>query len=292
MELHHTSTLSQKEREDIRLISDQCRREDGLTLSCPEDGDEFWLLEEGGATAAFIAVYKMEESVWECYAFTRPDCRRKGYFSALLEQVCSWCGEPGEPAEGDLGGFEPGEPDLIFVTDNRCPAALAVLDRIGGELSWEEHMMEYEITGNRNQNRKLNPEAAKGDLILGICSGEDAPAPQPGAEGKGRVDWAGFSEDTLTIWGWEPDYVPDSEPAVTCRLTMSQGTAYLFSLETLPALRRRGMARRFLLQLFSLLADAGCCVLRLQVSGSNTPALELYKKTGFRITETLSYYLY
>ena len=30
----------------------------------------------------------------------------------------------------------------------------------------------------------------------------------------------------------------------------------------------------------------------LQVSGENEPALALYKKTGFRITETLSFYLY
>jgi len=30
----------------------------------------------------------------------------------------------------------------------------------------------------------------------------------------------------------------------------------------------------------------------LQVSGANEPALHLYRKTGFRITEALSYYLY
>mgnify|MGYP005804173691 FL=1 len=30
----------------------------------------------------------------------------------------------------------------------------------------------------------------------------------------------------------------------------------------------------------------------LQVSGDNAVALRLYEKTGFRITETLSYYLY
>ena len=30
----------------------------------------------------------------------------------------------------------------------------------------------------------------------------------------------------------------------------------------------------------------------LQVAGNNTPALALYKKTGFRITETLCCYLY
>ena len=32
--------------------------------------------------------------------------------------------------------------------------------------------------------------------------------------------------------------------------------------------------------------------LLLHVSGSNVPAVALYKKTGFGITETLSYYMY
>ena len=36
----------------------------------------------------------------------------------------------------------------------------------------------------------------------------------------------------------------------------------------------------------------GIAVLNLQVSGQNLPAFNLYKKTGFRITETLSRYLY
>ena len=35
----HTTTLSRKEQEDIRRISALCRLTDGLSLSCPEDGD-------------------------------------------------------------------------------------------------------------------------------------------------------------------------------------------------------------------------------------------------------------
>ena len=52
----HTTTLSRKEQEDIRRITAQCRLTDGLSLSCPEDGDEYWLLEEDATAAAFLAV--------------------------------------------------------------------------------------------------------------------------------------------------------------------------------------------------------------------------------------------
>ena len=44
--------------------------------------------------------------------------------------------------------------------------------------------------------------------------------------------------------------------------------------------------------LVSSLEREGIRRICLQVSGSNEPALHLYRKTGFRITETLSYYLY
>ena len=114
----HTTTLSRKEQEDIRRISALCRLTDGLSLSCPEDGDEYWLLEEDATAAAFLAVYKTEETMWECYAFTHPDFRRKGYFSALLEQVCQYSEALGEP-------------ELCLVTDNKCPAATAALRELG-----------------------------------------------------------------------------------------------------------------------------------------------------------------
>ena len=45
-------------------------------------------------------------------------------------------------------------------------------------------------------------------------------------------------------------------------------------------------------KLQSLTPDLGLNSLTLQVSGKNLPALGLYEKTGFRIAETLSYYLY
>ena len=63
-------------------------------------------------------------------------------------------------------------------------------------------------------------------------------------------------------------------------------SAYLYSLETAPALRRRGLAGCFLAQLIRHLERKGIRRICLQVSGSNEPALQLYRKTGFRITES------
>ena len=53
----------------------------------------------------------------------------------------------------------------------------------------------------------------------------------------------------------------------------------------------RGYGKAFFFQVLKSLQENTSTV-TLQVSGNNTVALNLYKKTGFRITETLSYYLY
>ena len=55
--------------------------------------------------------------------------------------------------------------------------------------------------------------------------------------------------------------------------------------------RGKGYGKAFFLQVLKSLQENTSTV-TLQVSGNNTVALNLYKKTGFRITETLSYYLY
>ncbi|MFR5411581.1 MAG: GNAT family N-acetyltransferase [Enterocloster bolteae] len=301
----HTTTLSRKEQEDIRRISALCRLTDGLSLSCPEDGDEYWLLEEDATAAAFLAVYKTEETMWECHAFTHPDFRRKGYFSALLEQVCQYSEALGEP-------------ELCLVTDNKCPAATAALRELGAELWNEEYMMEYNTAADSSEDGKSashaslpnrEPDGADGrkqDMELDldirpipegllICARRPGDHPSPDKDGRTSQD-----RDDITarskVHSTAQDNTSgtDSTPGacVTCRLSLNSTAAYLYSLETAPALRRRGLASCFLMQLIRCLEREGIRRICLQVSGSNEPALHLYRKTGFRITETLSYYLY
>ena len=317
----HTTTLSRKEQEDIRRISALCRLTDGLSLSCPEDGDEYWLLEEDATAAAFLAVYKTEETMWECYAFTHPDFRRKGYFSALLEQVCQYSEALGEP-------------ELCLVTDNNSPAATAALRELGAELWNEEYMMEYNTAADSSEDGKSashaslpnrEPDGADGrkqDMELDldirpipegllICARRPGDHPSPDKDGRTSQDRDDMTarnkahstarskahstarskvHSTVQDNTSGTDSTPDA--CVTCRLSLNSTAAYLYSLETAPALRRRGLASCFLMQLIRYLEREGIRRICLQVSGSNEPALHLYRKTGFRITETLSYYLY
>lgn len=283
----HTTTLSRKEQEDIHRITALCRLADGLSLSCPGDGDEYWFLAEDTTAAAFLAVYKTDETMWECYAFTHPDYRRKGYFSALLEQVCRYSEALGEP-------------ELCFVTDNKCPAAMAALRELEAELWNEEYMMEYDIAaaqtafgGGKSGSPSPLPDmelemvispAPEGLLICARIPGENFPGEGNENKSPDRSDIT--APDTTFCTG----YVP--EACVTCRLSLNGTGAYLYSLETVPSLRRRGLARCFLAQLIRHLKGKGIQRICLQVSGFNEPALHLYRKTGFRVTETLSYYLY
>ena len=258
----HTTRLSRKEQEDIHRITALCRLADGLSLSCPGDGDEYWILEEDTTAAAFLAVYKTEVTMWECCAFTHPDFRRKGYFSLLLEQVCRYSEALGEP-------------ELCFVTDNKCPAAMAVLRELEAELWNEEYMMEYDVT-------------AAGTAFGDGTSASPASLPDMELDMDIRT-----TPEGLLICARRPGDNPTADGAcVTCRLSLNGTGAYLYSLETIPALRRRGLASCFLMQLIRHLERKGIRRICLQVSGSNEPALHLYRKTGFRITETLSYYLY
>ena len=309
----HTTRLSRKEQEDIHRITALCRLADGLSLSCPEDGDEYWLLEEDTTAAAILAVYKTEETIWECYAFTHPDFRRKGYFSVLLEQVCRYSEALGEP-------------ELCFVTDNKCPAAMAVLRELEAELWNEEYMMEYNTAADSSEDGKSASHASlqnrasdgadgrKQDMELDmdirptlegllICARRPGDHPSPDKDGitsQDRDDITARNKAHSTarskVHSTAQDNTSgtDSTPGacVTCRLSLNSTAAYLYSLETAPALRRRGLASCFLIQLIRYLEREGIRRICLQVSGSNEPALHLYRKTGFRITETLSYYLY
>ena len=67
---------------------------------------------------------------------------------------------------------------------------------------------------------------------------------------------------------------------------------YLYGFEIREGQRGRGFGTSLLIKVLSFLAEREPLPVTLQVSGSNGPALSLYKKTGFRITETLSRYLY
>ena len=249
-----TEALTNQQQNDLCRLVSACKSREPIILSCPLDARLYWLLYEGGELLSCLAAFKLDEETWECCGFTRPDCRENGYFSALLEEAC---GENSPLAEADL----------YFAADGHCPRALSLLGELGAEHVYDELMMERDI---RPEDK--NP----GDGVL-MQSVTLAVRPENTCAHSTPLLVSGFLSGL---------------PAVSCRLNPAGKSVYLYSLEVSENLRSRGIGTAFLTLLFSRLYKKGFKKLTLQVSGDNAPALALYKKTGFTVTQTLSYYIY
>ena len=89
-----------------------------------------------------------------------------------------------------------------------------------------------------------------------------------------------------------PIPVPVSSAAIASAEPVSADTVCLHHVEIVPEYRNRGYGTAFLLLLLPALSKEGFQKAVLQVSGDNAAAIALYKKTGFSVTKTLSYYFY
>jgi ribosomal protein S18 acetylase RimI-like enzyme len=76
------------------------------------------------------------------------------------------------------------------------------------------------------------------------------------------------------------------------RMEMEGGTLFghIFTLETLPAHRRTGIAQKLLTELEALFAERGAMESRLEVREDNEAAISLYQKLGYKQVSLLEGY--
>lgn len=265
MSIKIETALSSARKSQLETLVSLCLEAFPAPLSVPTDGDVYFFMEEPSALGngstellGFLALYESEEHVWECSAFTRPDKRQTGIFSALLDAA------------------EKAYPDDQFsfpVPDSKeCLPALKTLEALGAELWYQEHLMALDADNPAWNTLFTKPDGIS--LSLSIT-----PSEQTEEENSQLVQ--AFSGGPLVA---------------SCSLSIEQHNAlktcclhHVFVPENL---RNKGYGTLFLKTLLPQLKKQGSSRFLLQVSGSNLPAIALYKKTGFRITETLSYYLY
>lgn len=159
------------------------------------------------------------------------------------------------------------ETDLIFPVDHHAAAALSVMAALDADCLSTEHRMELSLSASDLCETESETEAETLMLF------ESLP------EEDGEAAWTLYAGSTGVRLG-------------SCRLTYYNTAACLHHVEIQPDYRRRGYAVRMLSSLCPQLRIKGLDQLFLHVSADNRPALALYQKTGFRITKTLSYYLF
>ncbi|MBP3568654.1 MAG: GNAT family N-acetyltransferase [Lachnospiraceae bacterium] len=107
----------------------------------------------------------------------------------------------------------------------------------------------------------------------------------------------GSGENRLQITeeqeGW---FCENREKTFVCRLlpyragTLEEQSFYLYEVEVNRKQRNKGIATACLTELFLQLAKDTAVTVYLQVGSYNEPALHLYQKLGFTISEELCYY--
>ncbi|MEU4530058.1 N-acetyltransferase [Micromonospora ureilytica] len=117
-------------------------------------------------------------------------------------------------------------------------------------------------------NRGLTPEAALERSVSQIR--ESLPA---GAATEGALLRLGRVDDTEIGWIW-----------VTLPTATAPHQAWIHNIEVHPAHRGRGHARRMIQLIEAELAQFGVPELGLNVFGTNTVAIGLYRSLGFEVT--------
>jgi [ribosomal protein S18]-alanine N-acetyltransferase len=75
---------------------------------------------------------------------------------------------------------------------------------------------------------------------------------------------------------------PENPVAAFCAFWLVAEQAHINNLAVLPELRGRGLGTQLLAAIIAEAAHLGAKMLTLEVRASNTPALQLYQKAGFR----------
>ena len=268
MSLIYTTALTDSQKEAVRALTEACRKAEPITLSAPsEDGLDYYLIYENVPETSELTAFSFlffvpqddaePESVYTCEytAFVHPDCRRQGHFTEMLNAAL----ETADRFEREHSC----QVDFCFLTDEKSPAASAVLEAIGAEYWYSEYKMVRELRKS-DADYTANVQIQKADAPSGDISG------------------AGLYTASL-----------NGEIIGTCAMLPSANETYLYAFQIKEACQSQGHGKDFLKGMLALTAQAYASgTVSVQVSGLNYIARNLYKKTGFRETESLSYYIY
>lgn len=280
MKIERTVSLSNKEISEIQSLYEECCTAEGLRLSfpCDEFSSVYLLYEEtlSAVLGLILPLNPESDEPAECFAMTRPCRRQNGFFSALLDA-----------AEEEFEDY-----DLLFTVDHTSQGALCALESLEAELESEEYLMEYDLNSLTEScfPRCLILRETQEEPDTCLCEFFPRDASVSGRTFSGKAERSGVVEPSGHM---KPSgYMNLSAPAAFCRTKNFGSRACFYDFWVQESFRGQGLGKEALLLVLDSLRKKQCSGVFLHVSGDNLPAVSLYKKTGFHISEILSCYLY
>lgn len=295
--IEHITELSEFQAAAVRALEETCRNHHACPAFPWEDYTDVWLLwgEDSSAPAgtcalsgtaapsgacalpdrcrlaAVLAAIASPDEV-ECIAMTAPELRRRGFFTELLDAAADF--------------FD--DTDLILPAKSDDAETCLALEAAGAEKLSTEYRMEKKLTTGTEE---ASSSPVKGTSVPEETDARSEQASRAGSAGLTMaVDKGEDGARTYTFC------VSDTaEPAVyagLCRTLQEGASACFYDFEIDEKLRGRGLGRAALSLVLEHLRAAGTRKVFLHVSGDNLPAVRLYEKAGFAVTEAMDYYLY
>ncbi len=254
MNMISTNTLSESQKKHLISLQETCRDHDHISMTFPiEEEVSYYLLYDADSLLSALCAFFNENGDCECYFCTLPEKRQRGYFNLLLKELVK----------------EAEDCDFIFPVDESCQDTVNTLKALEASFWYQEHMMSLTFS----EFQETMPAGFP-------CLPEEITA-TASASANGPVQY---------------HFLRNGSPIGSCFLDLSGNSAYFYGFEIAEQYRNQGLGSiclfLFLKTFFEQPADERPHTVFLQVSGRNLPAMALYQKAGFRITESLSYYVY
>ena len=256
MEIIKTSTLNEKQIDDINELEEKCSETDGDSLLVYKDeGDNiypdfdcFYMLYEGDDLLSFLSVFQPDGYCPYVYAMTHPEHRKKGYFSQLYECFLD-----------ELGFFKFESVSFPLSPDNTI--APDIIKSMGGFESKTEYILSYDLAKHKKNEDNT--------LTLTSTTNEDG---------------------SITYYMQDYALKRFKRTIGSLIITPDDKIVCLSDFEISKSKRNRGYGRTMLNLLCEDLINKHYEKILLQVSSTNPNAFHLYESFGFIKSSCLKYY--
>lgn len=275
--------LTEAEMAEVTALVALCKMHDGIDLTLllemirdrtDNDTNDFLYYDDGRIVGA-LALDSFGTEEKEMTGLVHPDYRRKGIFTALVNEV-------------NVDAKARGIQQLIFVCDRFSRSGKAFIEAVGAHYDFSEHRMLLVDFKERD------PNSYKEHITLRLATTADA-------DTLAYVSATSFGEsERRTKEHLEKD-IPNphrryylvmlgNEP-VGCLNLWRGDTIGIYAFCVLPQYRKRGFGRQMLEQIIRQVRSETQQPITLEVDTTNTNAYELYRSCGFKETTTVGYYV-
>lgn len=246
--------LNTVQKREVQSVLDACARHEKTALTYPlDDEDTLHIIgyDAEGVPVAVIGMYHISEYSYEAVAFTVPEHRREGYFTALLDK-----------SRRLLYALHHRTVTVTWVTDEDSTTAGRVARHMKARRRSIELHMSLHMTN-----------AYYEQFLKDLPAGEFRFIPITPTKLLYRVSQAGRVLAFFSLLYYD-----------------SRKEAYMYAFEVDKCLRGHGIGTRIFRHILRFVYEQGYTTLSLQVSQSNKAACRIYRNAGLCEDTRLGYY--